>query len=441
MSSGAKFVITLLIAAIVAFFLLDGWPPWNGNGDDGEVSLTSLERLVERGDTAGEHEVPVGSTEPVSGGDTVRLGGEGEATLDYSRFVRVRLFRDTHLRAIGEFNPDEPEARMRVEQATLVASVLTPEEAERLVSVDIDTGVATIRVVGTELFVHVEPATSATWVIVADGAVRVEGAGAEVSLVAGTQTWVEPGAPPVGPFPATREAVGDRFPSISELTGGALSDDDWLSSDAPPADVSIPEIDLFEFRAVRIEGETTQRVARVEVVASDPGSGVAEIVIQVDGDVLRTCPAASCDVTVDPLTTGEHEAEILVRDEAGNVARALRTLVVEPPEDIDDEPPVAVISSPRDIGDLVALANSFEVFLDAGMSFDPDGSDLSYAWTVERVGDAVALLLDPVEQGTVEFDADLSCGSQWTYRFTLTVVDANGMSDTASVDIFYPIIC
>ncbi len=331
MSTSAKVLAVLVIAALIAILGFgDRLPDLWDDGTD-PVTLASIESLVEHGDSRGEqHEVPVGSKEPVSGGDTVRLGGEGEATIDYSKFVRVRLFRDTHLRALGEFNPAEPNAEMRVEQGTLVASILTPEAAEQLVTIDIESDVATIRARGTVFFVHVETTTGATWVIVAEGAVTLDGQGRSVTLVAGTQSWVEPGEPPVEPLPATREAVGDRFPPIGELTGGALSDADFLT-ESPSADESAPVIDSFELSRVTVSGETPERIVRVYVVASDPGSGVAEIVILVDGSIAKTCPDESCDVTVDPLPPGEYDVDVVVRDRAGNVAEDRRTLVVDVP--------------------------------------------------------------------------------------------------------------
>jgi hypothetical protein len=73
--------------------------------------------------------------------------------------------------------------------------------------------------------------------------VSVTGAGVEVLVQAGQQTWVEPGKAPVDPIPACRNLIGDLFPLIEELTNQARDDLELLCRVAPtvaPTDTPTP---------------------------------------------------------------------------------------------------------------------------------------------------------------------------------------------------------
>ena len=95
---------------------------------------------------------------------------------------------------------------------------------------------------------------SSTWVVVTQGTAQVEPVAATpgsipasaapatpVVVSAGSQTWVDPGQPPVPPVPATRAAVGSKFPTLEDLTNGELSDAQVLAGSAvAPIKISAP---------------------------------------------------------------------------------------------------------------------------------------------------------------------------------------------------------
>ena len=82
----------------------------------------------------------------------------------------------------------------------------------------IDTDWAVIKALGTRFWVHYDEDREITWVVVKEGEVSVTGAGVEVIVPAGYQTWVEPNKAPQEPIPACRDLIGDLFPLIDELT-------------------------------------------------------------------------------------------------------------------------------------------------------------------------------------------------------------------------------
>ena len=241
-----------------------------------------------------------------------------------------------------------------------------------------------------------------------------------------------------------RPATTD-VPVVTEVDPAGSGDDGGANGDTAgsTADDSAPAIDSFEISPTPASAETP---VQVSVFSSDRESGVAEIAILVDGSITQTCPADSCAATIGPLPAGEYDVEVIVRDRAGNVAEDRLSLVVQRRESsvtvAPDEPPVATISSPRLAADLDRQSDgTFDVFLDASRSFDPNAGDLSYSWTVEMNGDGSVLPLDSVEQGISNFDRDPPCDQTSTYRFTLTVVDGTGMTSVASADVEYVNIC
>jgi len=124
---------------------------------------------------------------------------------------------------------------------------------------------------------------SSTWVVVAQGTVEVAPVAAAspgsipaagppappVVVTAGTQTWVDPGQPPVPPRPATRAETGGKFDTLENLTGGELTDAQVLagrpvslpaaltppaSAPAPPAAQTQPR--CYQFTSTPIQGVT-----------------------------------------------------------------------------------------------------------------------------------------------------------------------------------------
>ena len=106
-----------------------------------------------------------------------------------------------------------------------------------------------------------------------------------------------------------------------------------------------------------------------------------------------------------------------------------------------DFPPSAVITRPRTTADLVLVfGQPITAFLDGTQSYDPDGSDLSYRWMVERTNDGSVRDISSAAADEPTFDLPFSCSST-NYRFTLTVMDETGNSAAESVDIEYSHIC
>ena len=65
-----------------------------------------------------------------------------------------------------------------------------------------------------------------TWVLVQSGQARVDGGGAQVTLGANQQSWMENGGRPEKPIEARRDLVGSQFYLIDDLTNGAILDEE-----------------------------------------------------------------------------------------------------------------------------------------------------------------------------------------------------------------------
>jgi len=192
-------------------------------------------------------------------GDTVEVADDGRALLELDEGIRVNLFHDSLL-SLGPDSTDEANLRHHtlLERGTLSVDASTQEdegssddprpsddpppdedeppnddpssgEDEQPPGVEVETDEARIFADGGRFFVHADP-EEMTWVVAIDGDVDVVAEDETVSVRAGSQTWVERNEPPVPPRPATRsvteEWLGERFPSIDDLTNGHLDDDD-----------------------------------------------------------------------------------------------------------------------------------------------------------------------------------------------------------------------
>lgn len=180
--------------------------------------------------------------------DAVTVDESGQARLAFADFLVVDIFRDSDLRIEGLSAPDAPPAfRLRLEGGTVNGTMHAQELAGERVEPElrIDTKWAVIRNKGTLFMAHFDKASEETWVVVKQGAMSVEGAGKEVSVAAGQQTWVLPGQAPIDPIPACRDLVGDRFPLIDDLTNNVLPDLEWLcanSAATAPTPTSAPAL-------------------------------------------------------------------------------------------------------------------------------------------------------------------------------------------------------
>ena len=170
-----------------------------------------------------------GVTRDLAQGDEIDVDGEGEAHVQFSDALLVRIFRDTDLRLDSAVDPNaSPIAQLHMNAGTFFAETSPDDKARQRVS--LRTPVATITDLGTRFFVNHDPATTVTWVVVTEGEVLLDGDGGQVIVPAGFQAWVGDGAPPVGPLPAARDLIGDRFPLVDDLTNAALADGDLLTT-------------------------------------------------------------------------------------------------------------------------------------------------------------------------------------------------------------------
>lgn len=252
-------------------------------------------------------------TRPLGVGDAVSVDGEGEAHFKFSDWLLVRMFRDSGLVMDAMSDPDAlPLADLRLNAGTVLASLTPDEQADRRVSVR--TEFAVITALGTEFFVYYDTESRITWVVVIEGTVQVEGAGEEIDLSAGFQTWVLPGEPPREPIPAVRELIGDRFPLVDDLTNRALSDRDVLVGSAPDSSGG-PGVYTGRVGGARIEVDlsetTTGLAAQAEALRQRvEGPEAIFVVAQVsnDGDEPVTFESVEVEddtgvvVTMEPVT-------------------------------------------------------------------------------------------------------------------------------------------
>jgi hypothetical protein len=209
-------------------------------------------------------------TRTVTAGDGVNVNDSGRADLSFGDFD-VQIFRHGQLQMIPTADPNGYGLGYDLLQGatlnTVSANTLQSLSNDRI---GVRAGWAVVTAVytahptastdqvaaaapGDAQFV-VESDGSSTWVVVTQGTVNVEpvkatsgsipAAGppaAPVVVNAGFQTWVDPGQPPVPPLPATRAAVGGKFPTLEDLTNGELTDSQVLAgSSVAPLPISTP---------------------------------------------------------------------------------------------------------------------------------------------------------------------------------------------------------
>lgn len=242
-----------------------------------------------------EQDLAINASQLLGKGDAISVDTGGRASLDFLDAIRVDIFKGSDLSIKGSIDPDTSALELyALEGGTTLNEVdLNKIAAKR---VRLETKWAVIDDLGTEFVAYYDPNTESTWIVVRKGLTEVRAPNANVppdqqmvQVGAGEQTWIIPQEAPVQPLPATRAAVGDRFPSLEVLTGGEISDAEWLPS------LSAIALD----RATLISGQTTQGT----ITLSGPafGGGLPVTLFSSDASVA-TVPAS---VTVASDTTSQ----------------------------------------------------------------------------------------------------------------------------------------
>jgi hypothetical protein len=222
------------------------------------ADLYAAQSQVERwkASTSTREEVPAGQHQSLREQDGVAVDGSGNARLDMGGCI-LRIFRDSNLQVEGLPTDSAPVCVARFTEGTIYNQV----DKEMIVNTEF----AVIRTLGTSFLVHLDRARGLLWVVVAEGRLTVQAAGAEVQVAAGEQTWVWRGQPPEPVRPATRPEAGTLFPALETLTNGELADTALLDQGSAPAltvtvEQSAQEVFAGECGAPR----TLQIVARLD---------------------------------------------------------------------------------------------------------------------------------------------------------------------------------
>lgn len=178
-------------------------------------------------------------------------------------------------------------------------------------------------------------------------------------------------------------------------------------------------------------GDALRGIVDLHVAAADPlpGSGVASVVVTLDGNPLTTLTAAPFETTLDTtsLTDGPHLMALTATDGAGNASAPTSIAVV-----VDNTPPSVSIISPAD-GALVGGNLPFEV------TVSDDGSGVVLGTMtvggVPPTTDASRTYVPPVATGQLHGAEQTTLRPDGPAPFAVTVRDAAGNVSTAVVSV------
>ncbi len=233
------------------------------------VTVTGVAGAATAGDAVLSRETVVGDDQKVQTGDAANMSLllEENALVELCGRSSLTLAR-----------AERGQRVVRVESGT-ARIVLDPSDAGQL---EIHTPAAIATILGTVVYVTVDPKTGETTITSEDHDVRVEAAGASTTIRGGEQTTIRPGRAPGAPKRLNRRAIaslGDclagfhddlrlasiqiaRVSQLSDLTEAIATDDV-----AAPGDVSGPPLS---------EPASTAAVVTEALVESAPGDDLAD---------------------------------------------------------------------------------------------------------------------------------------------------------------------
>jgi hypothetical protein len=213
-----------------------------------QVILTASKTTVLHRVGSSEAEVLLDQAAEVHKGDLVAARAGGEGLLQFPDAVWVRIFQYTKLQYKTEIDPNaEPVRRLFLEKGAITGESLAEQRAARRLNLEIETDWALIREIGTHFWVYYEPETDINWVVVREGVVELTAInnGQSVTIPAGYQSWLLADGVPAEPVPALRSEItrfGFAFPPMDELSLGAITEVEWLSSQSSAPLVDTPTL-------------------------------------------------------------------------------------------------------------------------------------------------------------------------------------------------------
>ncbi len=133
--------------------------------------------------------------------------------------------------------------------------------------------------------------------------------------------------------------------------------------------------------------------------------------------------ASTAQPSFDVSKTGQYEVKLTVTDNQGLTSSDTLTVLAE-----SNQPPTADAGQDQTLG---LAGNTTTTSLDGRNSSDPDGSSLTYTWSVTQAPSNSSPNLTNAQSSR----PDLTVDTLGTYEIRLTVVDAGGKSDSDTVTI------
>lgn len=178
-------------------------------------------------------------------------------------------------------------------------------------------------------------------------------------------------------------------------------------------------------------GDALRGIVDLHVAAADPlpGSGVASVLVTLDGNALTTLTAAPFETTLDTtsLADGPHLLALTATDGAGNAGTPVPVSIT-----VDNTPPAVHVAAPAD-GSVVGGTVPFEVTVS-----DATSGVAEAAMTVggqAPTTDASRIYATPVASDSLHGAEDTTLRPDGLVSFAVTVRDAAGNVATASVSV------